>query len=62
MLKAPGAELCQNACGRVNEEKVFYSHQCSPECSMNICACCMLFNAVGRPGNRAPPFPPRYNN
>ena len=29
---------------------------------MNIYACCMLFNAVGRPGNRAPPFPPRYNN
>ena len=35
MLKAPSAELCQNACGVVNEQKIFCSHQCSPECSMN---------------------------
>ena len=35
MLKATGAELCQNACGVVNEQKIFCSHQCSPECSMN---------------------------
>ena len=35
MLKAPGAELCQNACGVVNEQKTFFSHQCSPECSIN---------------------------
>ena len=35
MLKAPGAELCQNACGVVNEQKIFCSHQCSPDCSMN---------------------------
>ena len=35
MLKAPGAELCQNACGVVNEQKIFCSHQCSPECSSN---------------------------
>ena len=35
MLKAPGADLCQNACGVVNEQKVYCSHQCSPECSMN---------------------------
>ena len=33
--KAPGAEFCQNACGVVNEQKIFCSHQCSPECSMN---------------------------
>ena len=31
--KAPGAELCQNACGVVNEQKIFSSHQCSPEWS-----------------------------
>ena len=87
MLKAPAAELCQNACGRVNKQKIFHSRQCSPECSTNkfrayiyiyiyieiyiyiykdiyiyIYACCMLFNAVGRPDNRAPPFPPGYNN
>ena len=35
MLKAPGVELCQNACGVVNEQKIFCSHQCFPECSMN---------------------------
>ena len=35
VLKAPGAELCQNACGIMNEQKIFCSHQCSPECSMN---------------------------
>ena len=35
MLKASGAELCQNACGVVNKQKIFCSHQCSPECSMN---------------------------
>ena len=35
VLKAAGVELCQNACGVVNEQKVFCSHQCSPECSMN---------------------------
>ena len=35
MLKAPGVELCQNACGVVNEPKISCSHQCSPECSMN---------------------------
>ena len=35
MLEATGAELCQNACGVVNEQKIFCSHQCSPECSMN---------------------------
>ena len=35
VLKARGAELCQNACGVVNEQKIFCSHQCSPECSMN---------------------------
>ena len=34
-IKAPGAELCQNACGVVNERKTFCSHQCSPECPMN---------------------------
>ena len=26
MLKAPGAEPCQNACGGVNEQKKFCSH------------------------------------
>ena len=31
MLKAPGAERCQNSCGAVNEQKTFCSHQCSPE-------------------------------
>ena len=35
MLKAPGAGLCQNACGVVNEQKIFCLHQCSPDCSMN---------------------------
>ena len=35
MLKAPGAELYQNACGLLNEEKIFCSHQCSPEFSVN---------------------------
>ena len=35
VLKAPGAELCQNDCGVVNEIKAFCSHQCSPDCSMN---------------------------
>ena len=35
VLKAPGAELCQNACGVVNKHKIFYSHQCSTEYSMN---------------------------
>ena len=30
VLKAPGAELCQNACGVVNEQNIFCSHQCSP--------------------------------
>ena len=35
VLKAPGAELCQNACGVVNEQKIFCFHQCSPECSMD---------------------------
>ena len=29
MLKAPGAELCQNVCGVVNKQKIFCSHQCS---------------------------------
>ena len=31
VLKAPGAELCQNAWGVVKEQKKFCSHQCSPE-------------------------------
>ena len=35
MLEAPRAEPRQNACGVVNEHKIFRSHQCSPECSMN---------------------------
>ena len=35
MLKALAAELCQNACGVVDKQKIFHSHQCSPECSMN---------------------------
>ena len=35
MYKAPGAELFQNACGVVNEQKIFCSHQSSPECSIN---------------------------
>ena len=35
VLKVPGAELCQNAYGVVNKQKIFCSHQCSPECSMN---------------------------
>ena len=34
MLKAPGAELCRNACGE--RTKIFSSYQCSSECSMNI--------------------------
>ena len=35
LLEASGAELCQNACGVVNEQKIFFSHQCSTESSMN---------------------------
>ena len=35
VLKAPGAELYQNACDVVNEQKIFFSHQCSVECLMN---------------------------
>ena len=35
MLKVPGADLYQNACGVVNEQKIFCSHQSSSECSMN---------------------------
>ena len=35
VLKAPVAELCQIACGVVNKQKIFCSHQCSPACSMN---------------------------
>ena len=35
VLKAAGAELCQNACGVVNKQKILCSHRCSPECSMN---------------------------
>ena len=35
ILKATGAELFQNACGVVSEQKIFCCHQCSPECSMN---------------------------
>ena len=35
VFKAPGAELCQNVCGVVNEQKIFCSHQCSSEGSMN---------------------------
>ena len=31
VLKAPGAELCQNTCGVVNVQKIFCSYQCSPE-------------------------------
>ena len=31
VLKAAGAELCQNACGVVNEQKTFCSHQYSSE-------------------------------
>ena len=27
VLKAPGAELCQNACGVVDEQKIFCSYQ-----------------------------------
>ena len=51
VLKAPGAELCQNDCSVVNEIKAFCSHQCSPDCSMNkfrayICIY-MLFYFVG---------------
>ena len=35
VLKAPVAELCQIACGVVKKQKIFCSHQCSPECSIN---------------------------
>ena len=35
VLKAPGAELCLNTCGVVNQKKTFCSHQCCPACSMN---------------------------
>ena len=33
--KHQSAELCQNACGAVNKQKIFCSHQYSPECSVN---------------------------
>ena len=35
LLKTPGAELCYNACGVVNEQKIFCPNQCSSEGSMN---------------------------
>ena len=35
VLKAPGAELCQNACDVAKKQKIFCSHQYSPVCSMN---------------------------
>ena len=35
VLEASDAELCQNSCGVVNEQKIFCSYQCCPECSMN---------------------------
>ena len=35
VLKAPGAELYQNACGVVNEQKINCSYQCYPKSSMN---------------------------
>ena len=35
VFKTPVSELCQNACGVVNEQKIF-SHQCFPECSIYI--------------------------
>ena len=35
MLKAPAAELCQNACRVVNQQKIICFHQCSTEFSMN---------------------------
>ena len=47
MLKAPGAELYQNACGVVNEQKKFCSHQCSPECSMNKSRAYISINEIG---------------
>ena len=34
VVKALGAELCQSACGMVNEQKIFCSHQCYPACFM----------------------------
>ena len=35
LFKAPGADICQNGCGVVNEQKIFCSYQCSSESSMN---------------------------
>ena len=35
VFKAPSPELCQNAFGVVNKQKIFCFHQCSPEYSMN---------------------------
>ena len=35
VFKTPSAELGQNACGVVIEQKVFCCHPCSPESSMN---------------------------
>ena len=37
MLKAPSAELSQNACGVVNEQKIFCSHQCSLYQCLYVC-------------------------
>ena len=51
VLKALGAELCQNGCVVVNEQKIFCSHQCSPECSMN------KFRAYIYPQTRVSSFP-----
>ena len=34
VLRTLGAEICQSACGVMNEQK-FISHKRSPECSMN---------------------------
>ena len=41
VLKASGAELCQNACGVVNKQKIFCSHQYSLKCSMNKFRACI---------------------
>ena len=35
VLKAPGAELCQKCLWYGEQTKIFSSHHCSPECSMN---------------------------
>ena len=47
-----GAELCQDASAVVKQQKIFCSHQCSPECSMNKVRA-YLYRHVFRPSQNS---------